>query len=183
MKSLTLLARGADQEVRVRHSSGVELSGDRFLVDLVDRAKSVTYLLRQTASGTHQLGAAAVADHQIERQRPSSPCRFLHRRDRGTGRRRQSGQVTMDPNLHALPAQLVPLPHEIAVQEPHQRGHLPRRTIPVLQRESIERERLDPNLHGALDHLAHGAHPGRMAAVTEIPRPRSGRFVHDDGDV
>ena len=92
--------------------------------------------------------------------------------------------------IDAHPGALAPSPHRArsrdTLEQPHQLGHLAARPIPVLDRESVERQDLDAVDRGRHASLAHGLDAFAMARVALESTCRLGPAtvaVHDDGDV
>ena len=73
---------------------------------------------------------------------------------------------------------------QIALEQHHQRADFGRRTLPVLDRERIERQHLEPDSGRRFDDVAHGVDAGRWPSTRgKYVRRPSGIPVHDDGDV
>src|SRR5690606_19719773 len=93
--------------------------------------------------------------------------------------------LTEHAYAHALRLQLRTLFHEIALQQPPERGALACRPSPVLLRARIARAHADAGLAGPLDGPAHRAHARRM---TPTARQAAGArpaavAIHDDRNV
>src|SRR5690606_35582475 len=70
----------------------------------------------------------------------------------------------------------------VALEQRHQRRDLRPRAIPVLLRERVQRQDLEPDLHRPLHDLAHRLHARRVAARPRepaLPRPAT-VAVHAD---
>src|SRR5690554_1580865 len=181
----TLLAGCADQQIGIRHAGRVELARQLRLRDVVRRELAVLDARGQSLRGAHDLRTAAVTDHQVQLQSITVRGQALdlcHSRARAGW---QPVGLTEHAYAHALRLQLRTLFHEIALQQPHERGDLACRPIPVLLRERIEREHAYAGLDGALDGLAHRAHARRMtpkARQAASARPAA-VAIHDDRNV
>ena len=84
-----------------------------------------------------------------------------------------------------LREQRVELAAQVVLQQPHERRDLALRALPVLDREGVEREHLEPEACRGLDRVAHRLDPGAVALDAVLlaqlrPAPVA---VHDDRDV
>src|SRR5690606_30344578 len=157
----------------------------RLFVDFVRAELALFHPFGDAANRAHDLRPCPIADHQVQPHRPPAPGRPLDLVNGRPRSRREPVEIPEYPNLHAPPPQLVTLPRNVALEQRHERGDLARRPVPVLLRERIQRQDLDPHLHAPLHRLPHGPHPGRVApAARQSPRPGPTSVpVHDDGNV
>ena len=79
----------------------------------------------------------------------------------------------------------VQLEAQIALQQRHQHVDFGHRTLPVFDRERVERQHLDAEARRRLDDLAHRLDAGAVAFdARQMPLRRPPPVaVHDDGDV
>src|SRR5262249_36897785 len=99
--------------------------------------------------------------------------------------RGELGAAAADDHANAALVDLVDLPPEGLVEEPHQVPDLRRGTAPVLGREGVDAEHLDAELLAAIHHALDRAHPGPVAEGVRpvaLARPPA-VAVHDDADV
>ena len=81
--------------------------------------------------------------------------------------------------------QRIQLEAQVALEQRHQRGHFRDGTLPVLNREGVEREDVDAETCGRFDDVANGLDPRTMSLHTRevaLRRPPS-IAVHDDRDM
>src|SRR5439155_3746199 len=179
------LAARSDEEVRIGQPVRVELPREEILVDLLGRDPLLPVLLEDASHRVDDFRTTPVGNRQHEDeaviagevaprglQDLAAPFREeIHTADRA--------------ELDVIPLELLALLPKHLLQDAHEPTHLPRASVPVFEREGVEREHLDPQLDGAFDHLPHGAparavpHQARQPAALR-PAPVS---VHDDGDV
>ena len=158
------------------------MAADRLLVDLVGRHA----LGHERAHGIDDLGTAAVVEghrHHHARIALGELDRLVHAPEHPAGHPPVAPAGEAD--LHALLVELVAPAHEERLVEVHEVAHLVGRPAPVLGGEGVERDPLDADLEGAVDHIEEGGLPGGVALGPGQP-PRLGPTavaVHDAGDV
>jgi len=100
-------------------------------------------------------------------------------------RGRQVGGPADHVQPHVVRAQLLSLGAKRLAQDRHERAHLARGALPVLDRERVEREHVHAERGAAAHRLAHRFAAGAMAHEPRHPaglRPAA-VAVHDDRDV
>ena len=74
---------------------------------------------------------------------------------------------------------------QVPLEQHHQRADFGGRTLPVLDRERVERQHFEPEPRRGLDDVAHRVDAGAMPLdARQVPLPGPAAVaVHDDGDV
>src|SRR5215203_5565805 len=175
------LAAGPDQQVDLGYVGGVEVTGERHLVDVLRRETVCDY----PAGGVHDLGASSVVERDVDvevviaRGKVLSLLHcFQHR----------GGQVFPPAQKTGPGPTLVQLGHRLAgrVQEElHERLYLSLRTRPVLGREGIEGQRLHPGAPSGLQKWREHRDTCPVAGCARKPASLGPTpvAVHDDGHV
>src|SRR5215204_5547543 len=156
----TLLAGGADQQIRIREASGVEPTFDRSLVDLLRPQPTRGHVFGDQPRSPRQLGARAVGDEQIELEPRALRGLRRHSSHRAGRSRAEAFELAEELDADTLALQLVRLAGDVLLEEGHQRRDLGGGTLPVLLREGEEREHAHPCRDRPFDHVPHGLHSG-----------------------
>ena len=179
------LAGGADEEVGIGHSGGVERPTEAFLVDRLGIEAPCAHFTGQASRGLDNLGAGTVVDRQAELHPVVAGRQFGGPVEGGE---RLRGEPFTAPD-HRQPDALLheepPLLDDILLEEAHQEGELGLRAPPVLAREAIERELLDAEADALLGRPADTRHAAAVpldARQAAVPCPTA-VAVHDDGDM
>jgi hypothetical protein len=132
-----------------------------------------------------ELGAAAVREREPQQQpavRGREPLGFAQDRERS---RRQIREASHADEAHVVVHQRRSLVDKEALEQPHQEVDLRARTLPVFDRERVERQALDAHARALGRDLAHRA--DAFAVAEHAPQAARLRptavAVHDDGDV
>ena len=152
--------------------SGIEPAGGRLAGDLAHRVD--------------QLGPAAVVEREREREPAVARGQRLGLLDAAQHpARHPPGAPADEPHPHALAVQLVAARDEQPLVEVHQEAHLVERPAPVLGRERVHRQPLEPDLERALDRVEQRLFARRVAVgALQAPALRPAAVaVHDDRDV
>ena len=143
-------------------------------------------ILDQGLHGVDHFGASAVVDRQVHLQARGSPRGFgQHIEQLGAHLRRQRIQAADGVQADLLAHHLGQFEAQVSAQQAPQHFDFGARTLPVLDRKGVQRERLDAHLRAGFDHGAHRTHAGLVSgdaqqAAAAGPAPVA---VHDDGDV
>src|SRR5215207_781645 len=175
------LAAGPDQQVDLGYVGGVEVLGERHLVDVLRRETVCDY----PAGGVHDLRASSVVERDVDieavviRGKVLSLLHCFQHRGR---------QVLPSAQKTEPGPTLVQLGHFLAgrvKEELHERLYLSLRTRPVLGREGIEGQRLHPCASSGLQQRGDHRDTGPVAGCAWKPAsPRPAPVaVHDDSDV
>jgi len=174
-------AAGANQQVRLRQISRVEVPGDRFRSDRLGRNPASDDL----PYGVHELSLAGVVDAQVQNEsRVASGCR-----DCLPQGLRRGGREVINPaggtQADVVLIQLVRFPQDGLPEKAHQPDDFVPGAVPVFRGEHVERQHFDAKLRGGAHQLAHGFHSMAVAgdpgeAILFRPSPVA---VHDDGNV
>src|SRR5436309_7832993 len=169
-----------DQQIRIGLARRVEKPGEPPLVEIVrpqagrDRA----------ARRVHDFGAAAVVQRDVEqhpgvgRRLPDAELEFvLH-----VGRKLLG--AADDAKRDVVLEQRAELEADVSLEQRHQRVDFGTRPLPVLDRERVQREDVDPKAGGGFHHVAHRVDASAMAfdaGQMALRRPASVP-IHDDRD-
>ena len=140
---------------------------------------------RHRGGGVGELGAAAVVDAHGEREDVVVRRQLLGDLELLDHRPPEPRCAAGPAHLHAQLVHLVAAAPDHVAVEAHQELHLGGGAGPVLRRERVGRDRLDPDLDRALDHVEQAALallvPDRARLAPRLrPAPVA---VHDDRDV
>src|SRR5215212_873100 len=175
------LAAGTDHQVDLGYVGGVEVACEGHLVDVFRRETVGHY----PTGGVHDLRAPTVVERDINVQavvHRGEILGLLHGFEhRGRQMLPSSQETEPGPTL-------VQLGHLLAgrlEEELHERLYLPLRTRPVLGREGIEGQRLDPGVARRLEQRRKHRDAGPVAGGARKPASPGPApvAVHDDGDV
>ncbi|SPE56269.1 hypothetical protein SBV1_2320021 [Verrucomicrobia bacterium] len=179
------LTAGADEHVRVRKVSRVEMLAKNFLGDVRGVEFAVADLLSEAAHGVHNFGASPIA----ERHDQSEPIIFS---ERGDGLLEmlldefgQPVNLADDFEPDIVFVQLGGLGLEIMDQVLHEGIDLVFRPVPVFDGKGVKGKVLDGQLAGSANDDAGGFSAGAMALDPgEVPLPGPAAIaIHDDGNV
>src|SRR6266540_325647 len=126
------LPAGADEEIGIGNSHGVERVTDVVLGDVLGGELAGPHLASESTERVEELVAAAIVEgqHQVE---PAVVLRLAHHAlDPATDRERHAVRAADDAQAHVARHELRQLPDDRFLEQPHQRGHLVLRSRPVL---------------------------------------------------
>ncbi len=179
------LACGANEQVGVGKPGCVEVFCDGVFVDRLRIDVACTHLLRDRAHSVGDFGARSVVERERERQ-PGAVAGgadgfIKFGKDR-------FGQALTPADLdeaHVMVGEFLSLGDELLKGELHECCDFLGRSLPVFEREGVEREHFNAEPPAFGDGVAHGA---RAGAVTGGAREVALRgppavAIHDDGDV
>ena len=131
------------------------------------------------------LGAAAVVQGDVEEHAGVAGGLALGRLQLVADVAGQLLFAADDAKADVVAQQRVQLEAQIALEQRHQRRDFRRRTLPVLDRERVERQDLDAETGRRFDDVADRIDPGAVAFDTRqmALRGPAAVAVHDDGDV
>src|ERR671913_104994 len=175
------LAAGPDQQVDLRYVGGVEVTGERHLVDVLRRESVCDY----PPGGVYDLRASSIVERDVDVEAVVTRgedlsllhC-FQHR-----GRQMLPSAQKTEPGTT-----LVQLRHFLTgrvEEELHERLYLSLWTCPVLGREGIEGKRLHPGASSGLKQGSEHRDTGPVACRARKPASLGPApvAVHNDGHV
>ena len=139
------------------------MTGDRALVDLLGTDPALGRLLRDRAHRVDDLGPAAVVEGEREREPAVGPGQLFALLDAAADAAGDPSAAPADePDPHALAVQLVAAGDEEPLVEVHEEADLVERPAPVLGRERVDRQPLQPDVERALDGVEQRLFAGRV---------------------
>ena len=179
------LARGPDDEIRVRQPAGIERRRHRRLRDVRRPQAPLLHLARERPDRAGQLVAPAVVDGDREVEAAAVAGALLHRLHQPAQAGRHPVAHADEPHPHVVAPQPVHLGEDILAEDLHQPLDLGERPLPVLGREGVEGEVGDAEVGTGLDDLGHPPRAARMArnAAETAGLGPAAVSVHDDPDM
>src|SRR5262245_26860298 len=175
------LAARPDQQIGIGLAGGVEGGREPLLVQLLRSDPGGD----EPSGGLDDLGAAAVVERDVEQHAAVLRGLLLGRLQLAADIGGELPLAADDVETDVVLQQGVQLEPQVALEQRHQRRHLGHGALPVLDREGVEREHLDPEARRRLDDVADRFDPGAVPLdAREMPLRRPPAVaVHDDRDV